>query len=127
YSDEVRQKLEGMGIEDVLIAPRSRGQYPYVERPIDTTRRDLLDHVIVCNERHLLRLLKGFFDDHYHSARCQQSVQDNSPPPRPVRPARTRFDMSDSFELYFARRPPCRAPRFEPRTAWPRASPWYSA
>jgi hypothetical protein len=26
-------------------------------------------------------------------------------------------------EVYFGRRPPCRAPRFEPRTGWPRASP----
>jgi putative transposase len=26
-------------------------------------------------------------------------------------------------EVYFARRPACRAPRFEPRPAWPRASP----
>ena len=26
-------------------------------------------------------------------------------------------------EVYFRRRPACRAPRFEPRAAWPRASP----
>ena len=26
-------------------------------------------------------------------------------------------------EIYFRRRPACRAPRFEPRAAWPRASP----
>jgi hypothetical protein len=26
-------------------------------------------------------------------------------------------------EVYFARRPACRAPRFEPRAGWPRASP----
>jgi hypothetical protein len=26
-------------------------------------------------------------------------------------------------EVYFAQRPGCRAPRFEPRAAWPRASP----
>jgi hypothetical protein len=26
-------------------------------------------------------------------------------------------------EVYFAHRPECRAPRFEPRAAWPRASP----
>jgi hypothetical protein len=60
----VRQTLAGMGIEEVLIAPRSPWQSPYVERLIGTIRRDLLDHVIVFNERHLLRLLKGFFDDY---------------------------------------------------------------
>jgi hypothetical protein len=34
------------------------------------SRRDSLDYVIVFNDRRLLRLLKGFFDDYYHPARC---------------------------------------------------------
>jgi len=58
YGDEVRHTLNALGTEEVLIAPRSPWQNPFCERLIGTIRRDLLDQVIVCNERHLLRLLK---------------------------------------------------------------------
>jgi hypothetical protein len=46
YGEEVRQVLKGLGIEEVLIAPRSPWQNPYCERLIGTIRRDLLDHVM---------------------------------------------------------------------------------
>jgi len=49
-----------MGIAEVLIAPRSPWQNPYVERVIGSIRRDLLDHVIVLNEQHLRRLLTDY-------------------------------------------------------------------
>src|SRR5215475_13923100 len=76
-----------MGIEEFVIAPRSPWQSPYVERLIGTIRRYLLDHVIVFNERHLLRLLEGFFDDYYHPARCHQALDGNAPFPRSVEPS----------------------------------------
>ena len=84
YGEEVRQVLKGLGIEEVLIAPRSPWQNPYCERLIGTIRRDLLDHVIVFGERHLLRLLKSFFDGYYHDWRCHQSLDGNAPNRRAV-------------------------------------------
>jgi putative transposase len=39
-----------MGVEEVLTAPRSPWQNPYVERLIGSIRRECLDHVIVFNE-----------------------------------------------------------------------------
>ncbi len=42
-----------MGIEEVVTAPRSPWQNPYVERVIGSIRRECLNHVIVVNERHL--------------------------------------------------------------------------
>jgi len=42
-----------MGIEEVVAAPRSPWQNPYVERLIGSIRRECLDHVIVWNERSL--------------------------------------------------------------------------
>ena len=39
-----------MNIDEVLIAPRSPWQNPYVERVIGTLRRDCLDHMIILNE-----------------------------------------------------------------------------
>jgi hypothetical protein len=38
---------KGMGIEEVVTAPRSPWQNPYVERLIGSIRRECLDHVIV--------------------------------------------------------------------------------
>jgi hypothetical protein len=46
-----------MGIKEVVIAPRSPWQNPYVERLIGSIRRALLNQVIVLNEGHLRRLL----------------------------------------------------------------------
>jgi hypothetical protein len=43
-----------MGIEEVLIAPRSPWQNPFVERLIGYIRRERLDHVLVIKEAHLL-------------------------------------------------------------------------
>ncbi len=86
YGDEVRQALENLGIEEILIAPRSPWQNPFCERLIGTIRRDLLDHVIELNERHLQRLLRDFFREYYHPARCHQGLDGNFPDPRMVEP-----------------------------------------
>jgi putative transposase len=45
-----------MGMEEVLTAPRSPWQNPFVERLVGSIRRECLDHVIVWNERSLRRL-----------------------------------------------------------------------
>jgi transposase InsO family protein len=85
YGEEVRRCIKAMGIEEVVIAPRSPWQNPYVERLIGTLRRDLLDHVIVLGERHLKRLLTSFFA-YYHQDRPHQSLKGNSPEARAVEP-----------------------------------------
>ena len=50
-------RVDGLGIEQVLTAPRSPWQNPFVERVIGSIRRECLDHVIVLDERHLKRTL----------------------------------------------------------------------
>jgi hypothetical protein len=50
YGGEFRRRAKGMLIAEVLTAPRSPWQNPFVERVIGTIRRELLDHVIVLNE-----------------------------------------------------------------------------
>jgi transposase InsO family protein len=52
------QRVEGMGIRQKLIAPRSPWQNPYVERLVGSIRRECLDRVIVFHERQL----KPIFD-----------------------------------------------------------------
>lgn len=65
--------------------PRSPWQNPYVERVIGSIRRDMLDHVIVLNERHLRRLLTD--DPTYdHGFRTHLSLAMDCPVPRAVKP-----------------------------------------
>jgi putative transposase len=53
YDGRFRNRIRGMGIEEVFIAPHAPWQNPYVERLIGAIRRDSLDHVIVLDEGHL--------------------------------------------------------------------------
>ena len=81
YGEYFRDRVEHMGIEEVLIAPRSPWQNPYCERLIGSVRRECLDHVIVLNEDHLRRTLSEFFT-YYHESRTHLSLDRNSPIPR---------------------------------------------
>jgi putative transposase len=85
YGDEFRRLIEGLGIEETLIAPRSPWQNPYCERLIGSIRRECLNHVIVLSEAHLKRILKSYFE-YYHQARTHLSLERNSPTPRTVQP-----------------------------------------
>ena len=85
YGQDFRDRVEHMGIEEVLIAFRSPWQSPYVERLIGSVRRECLDHVIVLNEDHLHRILAEYFA-YYHEARTHLSLDRNSPILRLVQP-----------------------------------------
>ena len=61
YGSCFENRVLGMGIEAVLIAPRSPWQNPFVERLIGSIRRKCLDHVLVLGEAHLLRVLREHF------------------------------------------------------------------
>jgi transposase InsO family protein len=76
-------RVEGMGIEEVLTAPRCPWQSPFAERVIGSIRRECLDNVIVLDERHLRRLLGDYFA-HYHRWRCHRSLAMDCPAPRSV-------------------------------------------
>jgi len=83
YGVAFRNRVKNMGIREVLIAPRSPWQNPYVERLIGSIRRECLDHMIVLNERHLHKILRTYFD-YYHRFRVHQSLDMDCPDPRPV-------------------------------------------
>jgi putative transposase len=59
YGERFCQRVAGMGITEVVSAPSSPWQNPYVERLIGSIRRECLDHVIVFSEAHLRRVLAG--------------------------------------------------------------------
>ncbi len=83
YGRYFNRRVAGLGVEQVLTAPRSPWQSPYVERVIGSIRRECLDHVIVLDERHLRRILRDYID-YYHSCRTHLSLEKDAPKPRPV-------------------------------------------
>jgi putative transposase len=85
YGEHFSDRVEHMGIEEVLIAPRSPWQNLYCERIIGSIRRECLDHVIVLSEDHLRRILAEYFE-YYHESRAHLSLERNSRDPRTVQP-----------------------------------------
>src|SRR5215472_14860706 len=55
YGTDFVAMTGAMGMEEVLTAPRSPWQNPFMERLVGSIRRECLDHVIVWNERSLRR------------------------------------------------------------------------
>src|SRR5437667_426836 len=85
YGHSFRQRVRGMGIDEILTAPHSPWQNPFAERLIGSIRRECLDHVLVLGERHLRRTL----------ARCRVEGWRGTPcarlQPPPDRTAQTVF------------------------------------
>jgi putative transposase len=79
YGAVFRKRVKNLGIEEVVTARRSPWQSPYVERVIGTLRRELLDHAIVLNERHLRWLLRRFVAEYYHPCRTHLSLGKDAP------------------------------------------------
>ena len=80
-----QNRVQAMGIEEVLTAPRSPWQSPYVERIIGSIRRECLDHVIIFNETHLRRVLSCYFR-YYHKSRTHLSLNKDCPDSRRIQP-----------------------------------------
>ena len=82
YGDVFAQRVKGLGIREILIAPRAPWQNPFAERVIGSIRRECLDHIIVFNERHLRRLLRSYLAYITGSAQpeCRGSQRLPAPP-----------------------------------------------
>jgi len=85
YGDVFQQRVRNIGIEEVVCAAQSPWQNPYCERLVGSIRRECLDHVIILNERHLLRILRLYLD-YYHESRTHLSLNRNAPIERKVEP-----------------------------------------
>jgi transposase InsO family protein len=83
YGVVFQQRVWHMGIDEVVIAPRSPWQNLYVERLIGSMRRDCLDHIIILHTRHLKRVLSNYFS-YYHVWRTHLSLNMDCPQTRPV-------------------------------------------
>jgi transposase InsO family protein len=85
YGSYFANRVRGMGIEEVFIAPRSPWQNPFIERLIGSIRRECLDHILVISEAHLRRVLREY-SANYHDSRPHQSLDGNAPHPREIEP-----------------------------------------
>ncbi len=83
YGQIFRKRVAGIGVGEVLIAPHSPWQNPFVERLIGSICRECLDQVIVLNERHLRRILSSYFG-YYRSWRTHRALEMDCPEHRPV-------------------------------------------
>ena len=62
----------------------------------EAVRRDLLDHVLILNEAHLVRLVKDYVS-HYHTHRTHDGLEKDTPATRPVEPKPTESARLVSF------------------------------
>ena len=85
YGAWFQRRAASLGLEQVLTAPQSPWQNPYVERVVGSIRRECRDHVIVFSEGHLRRLLTSYFR-YYHCWRTHLALAMDCPEPRPVLP-----------------------------------------
>jgi transposase InsO family protein len=78
YGRIVRRRLRALGIRDRPTAPRSPWQNAYVERLIDSVRRECTDHMIVLGEAHVRRIL-SLYAGYYNEARTHLSLAKDAP------------------------------------------------
>jgi hypothetical protein len=83
FDRQVLTSVENMSIKPVRTAFRSPWQNGIAERWVGSCRRDLMDHVLVLNERHARRLLAEYLK-YYHEDRTHYALAKEPPLRRPV-------------------------------------------
>jgi putative transposase len=78
FNQEVIGTIKTLGIEPKRTSFRSPWQNGVAERWVGNCRRELLDHVIVLNERHLRRLMKEYVL-YYHDDRTHLALAKEAP------------------------------------------------
>ncbi len=83
FSAEVQTTAKTLGVKSVRTSFKSPWQNGVAERFVCNCRRDLLDHVIVLNERHLKRLMNEYVR-YYHDDRTHLGLEKQTPAGRPA-------------------------------------------
>ena len=85
YGDVFQRRLASLGIAELISAPASPWQNPYVERLNGSIRRECLDQMIIVNEAHLRRILTTY-RRYYHRSRTHLGLKKDTPDHRAVSP-----------------------------------------
>jgi hypothetical protein len=91
FSTCVTMTLKSLGITPIRTSIRSPWQNGVAERWIGSCRRELLDHVIILNQRHLYNLL-GEYIEYYHQDRTHYNLGKDPPISRPVIKRESGYD-----------------------------------
>jgi len=83
YGKVFRDRVDGLGLEQIRTAFRSPWQNGFAERWIASLRRDCLDHAIPINERQLRRVIRSYVD-YYHADRTHLALGKDAPKERPI-------------------------------------------
>jgi transposase InsO family protein len=78
FNTKVVDTIKSFGIEPKRTSFRSPWQNGVAERFVGSCRRELLDHVIVLNERHLKRLMTDYVR-YYHEDRTHLGLAKETP------------------------------------------------
>ncbi|HIL97661.1 MAG TPA: integrase, partial [Pseudomonadales bacterium] len=92
FGSVFQSRVKSMGIEEVMTAYRSPWQNAYVERLNGSIRRECTDHIIVWNERHLKKVLRGYFD-YYNNDRTHLGLVKQTPIDRKASEKASRADQ----------------------------------
>jgi transposase InsO family protein len=85
FGTEFNVRVDNLGVRQIRISPRSPWQNGYAERWVGTLRRELLDHLVVLGERHLLRLVRRYVA-YYNQDRPHMSLDRDAPVARADQP-----------------------------------------
>jgi putative transposase len=83
FDDEVIAFLKSTGLKPKRTGVQAPWQNGIAERWVGSCRREILDHVIPLNERHLRRLVRDYVNYH-HDDRLHDSLDKDAPNRRPV-------------------------------------------
>jgi transposase InsO family protein len=83
FGSDVLSAAREIGTQPMRTALRSPWQNGVAERWVGSCRRDLLDHVIILNERHLKRLMSEYVR-YYHEDRTHLGLAKDTPAGRPI-------------------------------------------
>ena len=83
FGADVVSAVRDMGSQPTRTAFRSPWQNGVAERWVGSCRRDLLNHVIILNERHLKRLMSSYLL-YYHEDRTHLGLAKDTPAGRPT-------------------------------------------
>lgn len=78
FNEEVVDTIKNFGIAPKRTSFQSPWQNGVAERFVGNCRRDLVDHVIVLNERHLKRLMTEYIR-YYHEDRTHLALEKGTP------------------------------------------------
>ena len=84
FNAEVTETARVLGAKPIRTSFRSPWQNGVAERFVGNCRRDLFDHVIVVNERHLKRLMNEYVR-YYHEDRTHLALRKGTPAGREPR------------------------------------------